>query len=756
TPVEAKTISLEKWTYIEVDSSRGKWGDWDQPEWMKYFGLDMADVTGDGFRDIVSGRYFYRNPGGDMSGKWERVDFGANIDGMLFVNVDGDRLGDIIATALPGVFWLEAEDRQGNSWRVKKIGDIPKTKHINGQGYVLAQIVAGGKPEILLSSGDGIYCLEIPGNPADGDWPCTRIANGASEEGIGAGDIDGDGDIDIAAGMGDDDGEARSVAWWENPGKRRADWKYHLFGTTVHYADRFAVADINGDGRPDVVVSEESGREYGASTYWYEQPADPANPAWARHIVACQNTTNNMDVADMDGDGDMDIITAEHRGTEKVKIWKNNGSGTSWAEQVVSTGRESHLGARISDLDNDGDLDIVSIAWDDYRFMHLWRNDSEAEKPVRKKIIWKQLSTKTGDLPDPNVGRQPASLIFDIDRDGTDDFVIAGWGDTSLVWYRNSSKGWKRYLVDNRQSHIEAGGAVHDIDGDGDLDILEGGSWASNQVWWWENPSPVFAPEKPWNRYTIKDWGEKQHHDQIFGDFDGDGKAELVFWNQRARKLFISEIPANPKQAGNWELNEIWSWPVDYKYEGLAKGDIDLDGTIDLVGGGSWFKHQGGVNYQANQVDDYGSSRSAAGDLIKGGRPEIVLGSGDTAGPLNLYEWNGGEWVKLTLIDTVNHGHTLQVADIDGDGNLDIFCAEMSQWSQDIIDNPDAKTWTIYGDGRGGFVLEQLKAAEGIGNHESRLGDLDGDGDLDILQKPFAKDIPRIDIWLNGGTGGNN
>ena len=44
--VEAEPLSLDKWTYIEVDSCRAKWGDWDQPGWMKYFGLDMADVTG--------------------------------------------------------------------------------------------------------------------------------------------------------------------------------------------------------------------------------------------------------------------------------------------------------------------------------------------------------------------------------------------------------------------------------------------------------------------------------------------------------------------------------------------------------------------------------------------------------------------------------------------------------------------------------------------------------------------------------------
>ncbi len=389
----------------------------------------------------------------------------------------------------------------------------------------------------------------------------------------------------------------------------------------------------------------------------------------------------------------------------------------------------------------------ADVTGDDNKSTHLRSNDAVTTPAGGARINWKQLSCKSADLPCPGVGRQSASLVLDIDNDGTDDFVVAGWGDTSMVWFRHTARGWQRHLVDNRNSHIEAGGTYHDIDGDGDLDILQGGSWAINEVWWWENPCPTFEPDKPWKRYTIKNWGEKQHHDQIFGDFDGDGRAELVFWNQRARKLFISDIPANPKQAGNWKLNEIWSWPEEFKYEGLAKADIDLDGTTDLIGGGYWFKHAGGNKYTAHQIDDYGSSRSAAGDIVKGGRPEIVLGSGDTVGQLNLYEWDGGSWVKTTLIGTVDHGHTLQVEDVDGDGNLDIFCAEMAQWYQG--ENPDAKTWILFGDGKGNFTIEELKEAEGIGNHESRLGDLDGDGDLDILQKPFEKDIPRIDIWLN-------
>ena len=101
----AKKLRLDSWTYVCVDDSRGKWGDWDKPDWLCYFGLAMADVTGDGYGDIVAGRYFYRNPGGAMTGKWVRSDLGLNVDGMLFVmlnNLDvADMDGDCDIIRLP-------------------------------------------------------------------------------------------------------------------------------------------------------------------------------------------------------------------------------------------------------------------------------------------------------------------------------------------------------------------------------------------------------------------------------------------------------------------------------------------------------------------------------------------------------------------------------------------------------------------------------------------------------------------------------
>lgn len=371
-------LQLDDWTYIQIDNNRGKWGDWNQPAWLRYFGLDMADVTGDGYKDIIAGRYFYRNPGGNMTGPWQRVTFDINVDAMLFVDVDGDSFSDVIAEALPDVYWLEAQDKQGNSWNAKKIGTLPKTGHVNGQGYMLGQIVAGGKPEIILACGDGIYYFEIPKEPEKGKWPKTRIASETMDEGIGVGDIDDDGDIDIAAGR--EAGKTYRVMWYENPDNGLGDWKESVACEVVFAPDRIIIAEINGDSRPDIVVSEERspGPDPDASLYWLEQPDDPKNQTWKRHVLITEYSLNNLDVADMDRDGDFDIITCEHKGPkgkQKLQIFENDSKG-HFTEHIADRGKESHLGALVADMDNDGDLDIVSAAWDYYKYLHLWRNDA--------------------------------------------------------------------------------------------------------------------------------------------------------------------------------------------------------------------------------------------------------------------------------------------------------------------------------------------------------------------------------------------
>lgn len=372
---------------------------------------------------------------------------------------------------------------------------------------------------------------------------------------------------------------------------------------------------------------------------------------------------------------------------------------------------------------------------------------------------WKHLSTANQDFPVPNEGNeQTSSCVFDIDKDGVNDFIITERTKApSVVWYRRSAEGWQRYVVDDSPLHIEAGSDCYDIDGDGDLDFAAGGDWASNEVWWWENPHPNF--DSPWKRRIIKNFGQPKHHDQLFGDFDGDEKTELAFWNQGGQKLFLAEIPDDPKTTEPWDCKVVYEWSDDSEmqqrgtypdfkavneHEGLAKSDIDGDGQLDIVGGGRWFKLLPGMKIIRNVVDSgYQFSRAAAGQLVEGGRPEIVFVVGDGWAPLMMYEWQKGIWIPKTILEEVDCGHSLALLDFNKDGHLDIWTAEMRLNGK----NPDAKNWILLGDGKGNF--ETIQISSGIENHESKIADLDGDGDYDILGKPYGWETPRLDIWIN-------
>ncbi|MDW8353660.1 MAG: VCBS repeat-containing protein [Bryobacterales bacterium] len=373
---------------------------------------------------------------------------------------------------------------------------------------------------------------------------------------------------------------------------------------------------------------------------------------------------------------------------------------------------------------------------------------------------WIHLSAKRGDLPHPGLGsQQTASVIFDVDRDERVDFLIAErTAAPAVVWYRRLNNGWQRYVLEADALRIEAGATFGDVDGDGDLDFIAGGDVRSNEVWWWENPHPRHDPAVPWRRHLVKASGAGKHHDMIFGDFDGDGREELVFWNQGDDRLVLARVPPDPKASREWPMVTIYSYSTDSEqqqratappwkrvneHEGLAVADIDGDGKLDLVGAGLWFKHAGGDRFIPNTVDaGYHFSRTAVGELIHGGRPEILLVAGDGVGPLILYEWVKGTWKPRPLLERVENGHSLVVADINGDGFEDVFCAEMR------LDggNPDAKSWVLFGDGQGNFRTTVI--ARGFDHHESKVADLNGDGLLDILGKPYNHNTPDLNIWL--------
>jgi len=265
-------LALDKFTYIQVDDKRDK----------RYFGLAFGDFTGDGYVDIVAGKWFYRNPGGDMTGPWERIDIDNQVDALVAVDMDGDEFGDIIGLRPNEQYWYEAADKNGSQWRKTRIGSLPIDDHrLSTQIYGVGQLIPGGQPEIVLSN----YLLEIPARPQEGDWPAIKYSSEGN--GYAMGDIDGDGLLDIGGsyrvqGEGSVPGTRNvtwgcsRICWWKNPGNRAGDWQRFDVGTATH-ADRFALADLNADGRLDLVTTEERypGHMPNGSCYWFEQPKDP-------------------------------------------------------------------------------------------------------------------------------------------------------------------------------------------------------------------------------------------------------------------------------------------------------------------------------------------------------------------------------------------------------------------------------------------------------------------------------------------------
>jgi len=333
--------------------------------------VGVADFNNNGRLDIVAGPYVYLAPDWKplkirtLDGEVDDKGLGYFDDfANLPIDVDGDGLMDLVSCGWfnKSVLWFRQPESGTGEW----ISTISHTGP-NHESADLVDITGDGmKREILAHTQETVWYE--PGTLASGENGLVRhvISQKLMSYGGGVGDINGDGRPDVL----------RPEAWFEAPtDPRNGEWIEHPWalgakdGKAEHTA-QILVLDVNDDGLPDVITSN----AHGHGIFWYEQQRTDGARSWKQHLIDdTWSQAHSLALADINGNGTPDLVTGKrfmaHNGTDpdahgKLGVyWYELKRGTSpeWTRHEIS--HDEGIGSGINiiavDLDGDGDVDVV-------------------------------------------------------------------------------------------------------------------------------------------------------------------------------------------------------------------------------------------------------------------------------------------------------------------------------------------------------------------------------------------------------------
>ncbi len=215
-----------------------------------------------------------------------------------------------------------------------------------------------------------------------------------------------------------------------------------------------------------------------------------ASPILADAPIAGQSTiTTSADAAtyvyaaDVDGDGDMDVLSASF-GDATIAWFENTaGDGSAWTANTISTSAVGAISVYAADVDGDGDMDALSAS----------NNDD--------KIAWYENTAGDGSAWTANTISTSAAIratsvyAADVDRDGDMDVLSASANDDKIAWYENTAgdgSAWTARTISTSAAIRATSVYAADVDGDGDMDALSA-SFNDDKVAWYENKGGQFA-----------------------------------------------------------------------------------------------------------------------------------------------------------------------------------------------------------------------------------------------------------------------